>query len=74
MLLDLVTAILVFTAKDEIAARQFLRELTHRTNDSVPGTSRNAVYDYQRCVLEKSTAIASVLTGTDTRAWLENLF
>jgi hypothetical protein len=64
MLLDLLTIILIIQAKNDLAARQFLKHLTFTSRpDGYPPTM-----DYPKVILLKAVAF------TGGRQWLEGLF
>lgn len=66
MLFDVLTLAMILRAKDDIAAKQFLRELTYRPQYAeVEGVS-----DYPKAVVLKAVAIC----GSSSHRWLEDLF
>lgn len=66
MLLDVITLAMILAAKDEIAAQQFLRELTYRPQY----VEIEGVPDYPKAVVLKAVSIA----GPDSKNWLEHIF
>jgi hypothetical protein len=66
MLLDVMTLAMILAAKDEIAAQQFLRELTYRPQF----VEIEGVPDYPKAVVLKAVSIV----GTNSKNWLENIF
>jgi hypothetical protein len=66
MLLDVLTLTIILRAKDHIAAKQFLRELTYRPQYAeVEGVS-----DYPKTIVLKAVAIC----GGSSHQWLEGVF
>jgi len=64
MLHDLITLVLIINARNELAAKQFLTQLTQATKpDGYPPSM-----DYQKVILTKAAAL------TDGREWLIGLF
>lgn len=72
MLLDVLTLALIINAQDQIAARQLLRELTHRTPDNVNTLcdTKNPVFEYQRLVVLRACKLAK----PGGEKWLGDLF
>lgn len=66
MLLDVLTLALIMRAKDDIAARQFLRELTYRPQYA----EVEGVADYPKTVVLKAVAVS----GPGAQQWLEAVF
>lgn len=64
MLHDLLTLVLIINARNELAARQFLSQLTSSTR---PGGYPPSM-DYQKVILTKAAAL------TDGRQWLVDLY
>jgi len=77
MLLDTITLLLVIQSRNPFAAKQFLKELTHRTPDSLQApkyqpqpTNKNPVFNYQKSILVKTCA----LLGPSAQQWLTELY
>jgi hypothetical protein len=77
MLLDTITLLLVIQSRNPFAAKQFLKELTHRTPDSLEtpthqlqSTNKNPVFNYQKSILMKTCA----LLGPSAQQWLTDLY
>lgn len=66
MLLDIVTLAMILAAKDEIAAQQFLRELTYRPQYA----EVEGVADYPKAVILKAVSIV----GANSKTWLQHIF
>lgn len=66
MLLDILTLAMILRAQDDIAAKQFLRELTYRPQHA----EVEGVQDYPKAVVLKAIAIC----GGQSQEWLENVF
>jgi len=66
VLLDVLTLAMIIRAKNDIAAKQFLRELTYRPQHAeVEGVS-----DYPKMVVLKAVSVV----GVWGQGWLEGLF
>ena len=66
MLLDVMTLAMILAAQDEIAAQQFLRELTYRPQFA----EVEGVPDYPKAVVLKAVSIV----GANSKIWLEHIF
>jgi hypothetical protein len=66
MLLDVMTLAMILAAQDEIAAQQFLRELTYRPQY----VEIEGVPDYPKAVVLKAVSII----GANSKTWLEHIF
>jgi hypothetical protein len=66
MLLDVMTLAMILAAQDEIAAQQFLRELTYRPQFA----EVEGVPDYPKAVVLKAVSIV----GANSKTWLEHIF
>lgn len=66
MLLDLLTAVLILKAKNDVAARQFLSYLVGITRPDDAAFAK----DYPKVVLQKACALA----GPGAQEWLEGLY
>lgn len=66
MLLDILTLAAILTARDQLAAQQFLRQLTYRPyHIQIEG-----IPDYPKVIVLKAVAIA----GLGAKEWLQALY
>lgn len=73
MLLDILTLVLIINARNSIAARQLLADLTRRTPDNTCqslGKMKNPTFEYQRLVVLRACKLAK----PGGQHWLQELF
>jgi hypothetical protein len=75
MLLDTVTLAMILMARNQFAAKQLLKDLTYRTDQSVDFIGKTPVFDYQKAVVTRACMLADHLGAVDgSQYWLQGLF